>query len=162
MLVLSRKSGEAIVFPALDITVAVSSIKGKCVALSVEAPSDIRILRQELVPRLEHSCKQQLGVRGLPHELRNQLNTIGLSLNMLLRQLEKGDSQDTATLTSVIDQLHNLDEALQSGGQAPVELESEKRLALVVDDNENESALLAAFLRNEGYRVGWPSRCQLS
>jgi carbon storage regulator CsrA len=49
VLVLSRRLGEKIVLPALGITVQVVSIKGNVVRLGVEAPPDVKILREELV-----------------------------------------------------------------------------------------------------------------
>jgi carbon storage regulator len=48
MLVLSRKSGEAIKIGD-DITLTVVSVKGKRVRLGIEAPSDCRIVRDEVL-----------------------------------------------------------------------------------------------------------------
>ena len=47
MLVLSRKSGEAIQISD-DITLTVSRVRGGRVRLSIEAPKNIRILRKEV------------------------------------------------------------------------------------------------------------------
>ena len=47
MLVLSRKSGEAIQISD-DITLTVSRVRGGRVRLSIEAPKSIRILRKEV------------------------------------------------------------------------------------------------------------------
>lgn len=47
MLVLSRKSGEAIRIGD-DITLTVVSVKGKRVRIGIEAPSDCRIVRDEV------------------------------------------------------------------------------------------------------------------
>ena len=49
MLVLSRRPHEKIVIPGLGITVHVVSINGNVVRLGVEAPPDVKILREELV-----------------------------------------------------------------------------------------------------------------
>jgi carbon storage regulator len=48
MLVLSRRPGERIVLPGLNITIQVISIKSGAVRLGIEAPADIPILREEL------------------------------------------------------------------------------------------------------------------
>ena len=48
MLVLSRKPGEQIVLPELDITVTVLRISGKRVRVGIAAPPDISILRHEI------------------------------------------------------------------------------------------------------------------
>lgn len=49
MLVLSRKEGEEILLPELDIVVRVLKVRGRAVSLGIEAPRGIRILRSELV-----------------------------------------------------------------------------------------------------------------
>lgn len=48
MLVLSRREGEGIIFPALGISVQVLPRKGSTVRLGVKAPAEIRVMRQEL------------------------------------------------------------------------------------------------------------------
>jgi carbon storage regulator CsrA len=51
MLVLSRRVGERIFFPAICAYVKVVAVKGGTVRLSIEAPPEIRILREELLDR---------------------------------------------------------------------------------------------------------------
>lgn len=48
MLILSRNSQQKIVFPNLGIVIQVVDIKGKYVRLGINAPKEIRILREEL------------------------------------------------------------------------------------------------------------------
>src|SRR5262249_34112642 len=48
MLVLSRKLGEKIVIPGLDVEIAVVAIKGKAVRLGIAAPAEIAVRRQEV------------------------------------------------------------------------------------------------------------------
>src|SRR5689334_819088 len=48
MLVLSRRTGEKIVLPTLGITVEVVDVKGGAVRLGIDAPPDVRIMRQEI------------------------------------------------------------------------------------------------------------------
>lgn len=50
MLVLSRKASQSIVI-AGRITVTVVAIRGGQVRLGIEAPAEVRVLREELVPR---------------------------------------------------------------------------------------------------------------
>jgi carbon storage regulator CsrA len=50
MLVLSRRVLETIVFPDLDVTVQVLSVRGKGIRLGIQAPPGVVILRQELLP----------------------------------------------------------------------------------------------------------------
>ena len=49
MLVLSRRLGEKIVLPGLGITLQVVSVKGNAVRLGIEAPPDVKVVREELV-----------------------------------------------------------------------------------------------------------------
>jgi carbon storage regulator CsrA len=51
MLVLSRRPNEKIVLPGLGVTVQVVSVKPGVVRLGIEAPSGVRVLREELLPR---------------------------------------------------------------------------------------------------------------
>jgi carbon storage regulator len=55
MLVLSRRVGERIFFPGICAYVKVLSVKGNTVRLSIQAPQDVRILREELRDR-EHAA----------------------------------------------------------------------------------------------------------
>lgn len=48
MLVLSRKEGDEILIPDLDIVVRVLKVRGKGVSIGIEAPRDVRIVRSEL------------------------------------------------------------------------------------------------------------------
>lgn len=53
MLMLSRKTGEAIVIPLpqgeVTIAIAIVSVRGDAVKISVDAPREVKILRDELV-----------------------------------------------------------------------------------------------------------------
>lgn len=51
MLVLSRKLGESIVLPGLNVTMTVLSVQGSAVRLGISAPPEIRIYREELLER---------------------------------------------------------------------------------------------------------------
>ena len=48
MLILSRKPGERLVVPQLDLSVTVLGVSGKTVRLGIEAPSEVVIVRAEL------------------------------------------------------------------------------------------------------------------
>ena len=51
MLVLSRRLHQKIVLPGLGITIQVAAIKGGVVRLGIQAPPQVRVVRQELLPR---------------------------------------------------------------------------------------------------------------
>ena len=48
MLVLSRKLGEQVVLPGLDVTVTILGVSGKKVKLGIAAPPEVSIQRQEI------------------------------------------------------------------------------------------------------------------
>jgi carbon storage regulator CsrA len=49
VLVLTRRLHEKIVLPSLGMTIQVVAIKGGTVRLGIEAPPDVRVLREELL-----------------------------------------------------------------------------------------------------------------
>src|SRR5690606_25779118 len=96
--------------------------------------------------------------RKREHELRNRINTLTLALHLLQKKARRNDGQiDDALLSGAIDELALIEETLQDA-RTPADLDQiDKKarlpLALIVDDNENENALLAGFLRQFGFRV---------
>lgn len=51
MLVLSRKCGEGIVLPGLDVRITVLGVRGKRVRIGVTAPPELVVHREELLHR---------------------------------------------------------------------------------------------------------------
>jgi carbon storage regulator CsrA len=51
MLVLSRRPGESIVLTSLGVSVRVVSLKGGVVRLGIEAPPEVKVVREELLAR---------------------------------------------------------------------------------------------------------------
>lgn len=154
MLVLSRRENDKIIFPNLGITVEVLRIAGRSVRLGVKAPPHVRVLRHELVDKVEQP-DQLAEALVLPqtsnHELRNRLNkaTIGLSLVQKLLELGRVEAADQ-TLGKVLAEFQSLENDLAVG--ADHQLFRAPR-ALLVEDDANESELLAGFLRLSGFRV---------
>jgi carbon storage regulator CsrA len=58
MLVLSRKPGERIVVPHLELAVTVLAIEGKAVRLGIAAPEDVAVYREEVWQQL---CQETHG-----------------------------------------------------------------------------------------------------
>ena len=153
MLVLSRRQDEKIVFPNLGITVEILRIAGQAVRICVDAPSDVRVLRHELAEKLGEIITGEPGFRKSPtssHELRNRLNKIGIALHLLHMQQENGLREESEqTLKKILSEFETLDDVLsaeRANRQQP-------RRALIVEDDANESELLAGFLRMSGYQV---------
>lgn len=158
MLVLARRADESIVFPNVGIKLKVIRIKGQVARLGIEAPDDVSILRGEISP-VDVASKPSQPPRELSnewiHELRNKLNYVLLTVEVMQQQIDAGRSEEiTDKFSKLIDELQSLDEMLEpdQSTSKPEKLESEVRV-LVVDDQENERALLANLLELQGCRV---------
>lgn len=149
MLILSRRPNQKILFPTLGITVEIASISRNVVRVGIDAPPKVPIVREEIA-----SAADRLAF-GTPHksdhQLRNRLNTAGLALHLAQKQLAAGFTQDAeATLNEALIQYSALDRELDVASRAT----SKRALrALLIEDNRNESALLAEFLRLHGINV---------
>lgn len=167
MLVLSRSQNEKIVFPRLAITVEVLQISKSKVRIGVKAPKDISVLRDELASADHPEASSEAFStfpRKLSHALRNRLHTAQLALRLSQRLMSLG-RQDEAqdTLQRALDEFAAVESKLEEHFPAD---QSTRRRALVVDDNANESELLAAYLRACGYQVetardGWDAMTKL-
>ena len=64
MLVLSRRLGEKIVLPGLDVTVQVVSVQGGVVRIGIEAPRDVKVYREEVLEREDPAGAAPAARRG--------------------------------------------------------------------------------------------------
>ena len=163
MLILSRKEDQKVVFPNLGISVAVLNIRGNQVRLGFEAPNDVSILREELAddtikPKRRPSLKTQLD----RHQIRNRLNAVVLSLHILSREVFADSTEAEEAIGKALWELSELDRELDGQSipatasrlaTADVPATHPTRRALIVEDNDNERELLAAYLRMRGYEV---------
>ena len=103
MLVLSRRTEEKVVFPALGITVQILNIKPHQVKIGIDAPRSVTILRQEL-----EAGSFSAGEQSDSHA--NLLSTVGRSLHLLEQQCFDGDCADAlatvAGLKEALERLH--------------------------------------------------------
>lgn len=152
MLVLSRKPKERVVFPNLGISVEILRVAGKAVRVGVEAPTDVRVVRGELLDDDELSVSIDAS-RQNRHHFRNRLNAANLALHVLQKQLDAERLQDAEeTLRQALNIFSELDH-LASEQSGSHQQSTTVRRALVVEDNANERELLAAYLRLCGYEV---------
>lgn len=156
MLVLSRRQGDRIVFPDFDTTVQVVQISGKNVRLGIEAPRDVRVLRhelkvvEELTARFESVADRMSSKER--HRLRNRLNAAQLSLFLLEKQIEAGcwdEARESMALALKEFARVQDDMAPALAKKQPAEPEHHVH-ALLVEDDANESELLAGILRMSG------------
>lgn len=151
MLVLSRRPNERIVFPTLGISVKVNSVNRNVVRLGIEAPSSVPIAREEII-----SASATLSAaesKPARHVLRNRLHTANLAVHLAKKQLEAGlQNEADATLAEALQEFASIDQEMASEQITHARPKREVR-ALLVEDNRNESALLAEFLRLHGINV---------
>ncbi len=93
MLVLSRREGETLVFPELEVVLEVLVIKGSVTRLGVNAPSNIRVLRGELAESrgklsavMESSSDDP--AREMMHRFHNWLHVANLRVQLIRRHLD--------------------------------------------------------------------------
>jgi len=158
MLVLSRKLNEKILFPAINASVEVVAIRGSVVRLGIQAPPEVSVLREEIKDRhlREPAPAPQALPRELMHQLRNRLNSASLGLAVLRKQVDLGlRSQLDETIAKIEKDMEairrQLDAPTQEAAPAPKPRKAGK--ALVVEDDQNERELLAAYLRMAGVDV---------
>ena len=85
MLVLSRRQTQKVLFPSLDISVEVLGFNGKQVRLGINAPPEIRVIRDELTPDNGQPVKR-LGQQ----EIQTAFDAASLALQLAKNQLRQG------------------------------------------------------------------------
>jgi carbon storage regulator CsrA len=146
MLVLSRRAGEKIVFPQSEITVHVLGVRGNVVRIGVEAPPEIKVLREELTGTPAPTAAKP---PALSHDLRNRLNKINLLTNLLERQMAAGRTEEAETTVRKLSEfVGSLDQAPPQGKDSAGS--AEKRRTLLVEDDANQRELLAGLLNLSG------------
>jgi len=170
MLVLSRREGETLVFPELDVVLEVLAVKGKTTRIGVQAPSKIKVLRGELAKSREKLAAMIEGRLEDPsgklmHRVRNWLHSAGLRMQLIRRYLEADRLEEAAELIqAVLDDFRSIEtgdgsaaESRDLGdldfGPIPACGEGTTHRALLVEDNANERYLLAGYLRTSGFQV---------
>ena len=157
MLVLSRKKDQRICFPDLGITVKIVNVNGSKVRLGVDAPAEVRIVREELMADGSSQPPRSEVIR-LPqqfrHELRNQLNSLSIALHLFQQEVAAGRLEDAeATFDRLVERLRQLDQSPALSHEGVPASEPRESTALLVEDEANEREMLAGFLRLHGYQV---------
>ena len=173
MLVLSRRVDQKVSFPGLGITVQILGVKGNNVKVGVDAPLEIRVIRDELaeqeptkgaIPDSTEKVEPKTHIIRLPkdarHALRNQLNTLSIALHMFKQQIDSGYDDDAEdTFDRLVSYLENLSSGefesnSTSDSQSATSPDAPRPFrALLVEDEENEREMLAGILRMKGYEV---------
>lgn len=163
MLVLSRRVDDRIVFPSVGINLQILRVRGSNVRIGIEAPPNLPVLRHELCEGMDlpNPSAEILDARQLRHSLRNGLNVAKIGFQLAIRQLDAGQIDATrGTLERALVEIDAQERkslgAGVEGSDTPTCMQtdtSNKRRALLVEDNPNECELLAGYLRISGYEV---------
>jgi carbon storage regulator CsrA len=158
MLVLSRGRNDKIVFPNLGITVEILNIASNKVRVGVDAPPSVTVLRHELAGAAGPGVQPESlnSPHKLSHEIRNRLHAANLALHLSQKLLQANRQADAErTLQKALDEFAAVEQQLTRGDQpAPAATSARTRgHALIVEDNLNESELLASYLRLSGFQV---------
>lgn len=138
MLVITRKQNEKIIIPTLGIKVQVLELTKRAVKIGIDAPPEVKILREEVSPQMV--CEP---ARSTEHKLANALNRVTLAIHLARKQWAAGFSKEAE---------RNLENALAAVEGLENEQKAPRRRysALVVDDDSNERELLAGLLGMNG------------
>lgn len=117
MLVLSRRQGQKILFPALGISLELLRISGTTVRVGVDAPADVAVLREEVCHRSQLNSSSATEPVGEIHcdgssALHEQLDSIARTLESARSNFKAGSSRDgraaVARLVAEVKQLESL------------------------------------------------------
>lgn len=164
MLVLSRKEDDKILFPNLGITVQILRVEGSKVRVGVDAPRDVKILRHELADHVKPArSSRRRSLAGHDAHLRGAAQALSDLYDLNGREI---DTESEKLIFDVFHHLKAIDEQLasafqmksyekeQPGSQDPNDAAQQpRRKALLVEDNLNESRLLAGYLKMKQFDV---------
>jgi carbon storage regulator CsrA len=164
VLVLTRREKEKILLPDVGVSIELMAVTGNRARLGISAPENIRILREEVAAN-QDAVKQMMArgpvSREFAHAIRNRLNAAILAAETVRLQIDAGHLTATsASLDRIVSELRLIASMLQGASPAaPAPVLPERTVAhrpwkaLVVEDDANESLLLAGILRMTGYEV---------
>lgn len=157
MLVLTRRENQKLLFPGLGIEVSVLRIGGSIVKVGIEAPADVKVIRDELA--FEQSLTKNVEQSGTKlnadqrHRLKNLLSPVTIGLQLLQKLVE---TQNLSQIESIFERikgaLQELENEVVAWRSEPKKIERRCR-ALLIEDDPNERELLAAYLRASGIEV---------
>jgi len=104
--VLSRRLNEKIVIPSINTAVQVVSVKPGVVRLGIQAPPEVTVLREEIVPQAEPApCPARFAETALAAQ---RLHTTLSRLAVLRRQIEANHPATRQTLDQIEEELRAL------------------------------------------------------
>ncbi len=121
MLVLSRRLNEKILFPGLQTAIQIVSIKSGVVRLGIQAPDEVRVLREEVPDRASNwgtdpaeEVSPFANLLQLNQLLNRRLEILRRGLSEAQQQLDADQPADATLLLEKVDEdLHMLQRRLQ-------------------------------------------------
>lgn len=119
MLVLTRRKGQKVLFPGLGISVEVVEVSGKTARVAIDAPKEIRILRDELEPDIcdenEGAIQSESASESVSPVVQQELDTVNLAIRLAGNQLRFGATAHAQrALQKALQSLADLDATLRS------------------------------------------------
>jgi carbon storage regulator CsrA len=151
MLVLSRRPTEKVLLPDLGVTFQVLSTRGNTVRLGIDAPPQVKILREEIDAVSTPQAAAAPPSVQMPHRFRNHLNKLGLALQLFERQWQAGLTERAqATFQQALEAIETLDREWEAAHAPSTKTVTVPCRTLVVEDDSNERELLAGLLGMNG------------
>lgn len=163
MLVLSRRPGEKLLFPSLDITLHLLEIKGNQIKIGIQAPPQVKVLRAEVAEvrgpasfsaAASPSAPKDDSERTRRHALRNQLNKLRLSLHLFERLWRAGQQEEAGkALARALEALNAVEHHCMSPKPSTRKTPEPRQpvlRSLLVEDDHQEREMLAQHLRLNG------------
>jgi carbon storage regulator CsrA len=121
MLVLSRRVCQKVLFPEIGTSVQVVAVKPGAVRLGIDAPKDLKVLREEVAPEMAKVKHYQPSLfRQLQDVVRNGLNSLGHNIALLRQQLAAGLlHKGQSTLDVIEEDIETLKEQVVQAPAAP-------------------------------------------
>lgn len=163
MLVLSRRLNEKLLFPSINATIQIVSSKQGTVRLGIEAPPEVKVLREEIAHRettlVEPVTTSHDQPLKLLSQLRDRLLRTGIGLGAVQLLLDTGNSEAAQrVLGRIRDEFQLLRRGVEgeldeTPAKKAVPSRQQNRKALLVEDDIYQRELLAGFLRVAGLEV---------
>lgn len=158
MLVITRRSSDRISFPQVGVTIHFIRVQGGSAKVGVDAPKDIKIVRDEVADDPEAAAllrKQWLRLpKEVRHEIRNELHAVSVGVHLYREQLKAGVHNEAGeTFAQIQDAIRRIDENEVLNRPNNDKPQALPGTVLVVEDQDNEREMLAGLLRLQGFAV---------